>query len=76
MEWLYSTDLFGAQTMARMAAHYTTLLGKAIANPEARISTLDYLTAVERAEQEAAKREHQSSKASQLRGAKRKTVSL
>jgi hypothetical protein len=76
MEWLYSTDLFEAQTMVRMAAHYTTLLGTAVANPEARISTLDYLTAKERAEQEAEKREHQSLKTSQLRGAKRKTVSI
>ncbi len=44
----YSTDLFEAATVARMAAHLTTLLEGIIANPEQRISRLPVLTAGER----------------------------
>ena len=47
--WLeYSTDLFEAATMARMAAHLQTLLEAIVANPEERISRLPLLPAGER----------------------------
>ena len=47
--WLeYSTDLFEAATMARMAAHLRTLLEAIVANPEERISRLALLPAEER----------------------------
>ena len=41
----YSTDLFEAATMARMAAHLRTLLEAIVANPEERISRLPLLPA-------------------------------
>ena len=47
--WLeYSTDLFDAATMARMAAHLQTLLEAIVADPEQRISRLCLLPADER----------------------------
>ncbi|MEH2504040.1 acyl-CoA synthetase (AMP-forming)/AMP-acid ligase II/aryl carrier-like protein [Bradyrhizobium sp. AZCC 1578] len=43
--WLeYSTDLFEAPTIARMAAHFRTLLEAIVANPEERISRLSLLS--------------------------------
>ena len=47
--WLeYSTELFEAATIARMAAHFRTLLEAIVANPEERISRLPLLPAAER----------------------------
>jgi amino acid adenylation domain-containing protein len=47
--WLeYSTDLFEAPTIARMAAHLRTLLEAIVANPDERISRLPLLPARER----------------------------
>jgi amino acid adenylation domain-containing protein len=43
--WLeYSTDLFEAPTIARMAAHFRTLLEAIVANPEEQISRLPLLS--------------------------------
>jgi amino acid adenylation domain-containing protein len=44
----YSTDLFEAQTIARIADHFLTLLSAAIENPDCKISDLPLLTPVER----------------------------
>jgi amino acid adenylation domain-containing protein len=44
----YSTDLFDAATMTRMAAHLRTLLEAIVANPEERISQLPLLPPRER----------------------------
>src|SRR5262249_34643285 len=47
--WIeYSTDLFEAATIARMAAHFRTLLEAIVANPEEPISRLPLLSASER----------------------------
>jgi amino acid adenylation domain-containing protein len=43
----YSTDLFDAATIARMAGHFQTLLEGIVANPMQRISDLPLLTAAE-----------------------------
>ncbi len=43
----YSTDLFDAATMARMATHWRNLLAGSVANPDQRISELPLLTADE-----------------------------
>ncbi|GAX45459.1 amino acid adenylation domain-containing protein [Tolypothrix sp. NIES-4075] len=45
--WEYSTDLFDASTIERMAGHFVTLLESIVANPEERISQLPLLTQVE-----------------------------
>jgi non-ribosomal peptide synthetase component F len=44
----YSTDLFDASTMERMIEHYQLLLKSVIAYPDARLSTLPIITALER----------------------------
>jgi amino acid adenylation domain-containing protein len=46
----YSTDLFDAPSIERMAAHWRTLLEAMAASPERRLSQLPLLTAVERLE--------------------------
>ncbi len=43
----YSTDLYAAPTIARMALHYQTLLEGILVNPHARISALPLLTTAE-----------------------------
>ncbi len=44
----YSTDLFDAATIDRMAGHFRTLLEGVVADPEARLSALPLLTEAER----------------------------
>ena len=44
----YSTDLFEASTVARLAGHFKTLLKSACANPDAKLSELQLLSDVER----------------------------
>jgi amino acid adenylation domain-containing protein len=44
----YSTDLFDAATIARMAGHFQTLLEGIVAAPEQRLATLPLLSADER----------------------------
>jgi amino acid adenylation domain-containing protein len=44
----YSTDLFVAGTIERMAGHFRTLLEGVVARPEARLSALPMLTEAER----------------------------
>ncbi|HEV3468925.1 MAG TPA: amino acid adenylation domain-containing protein [Pyrinomonadaceae bacterium] len=44
----YNTDLFGAETIARMAGHLRTLLEAAAAEPSRRVSELPLLTEEER----------------------------
>jgi amino acid adenylation domain-containing protein len=44
----YNTDLFDSATVARMAAHFTTLLKGIVADPERRLSELTILTEAER----------------------------
>jgi amino acid adenylation domain-containing protein len=44
----YSTDLFDAETIARMLGHFTTLLEAVLANPERHLSDLPILSAAER----------------------------
>jgi amino acid adenylation domain-containing protein len=44
----YSTDLFDAGTVERMAGHFTRLLEAICADPQARIATLDMIDAGER----------------------------
>lgn len=44
----YSTDLFEAETIDRMLAHFETLLAQIVANPDSRIADLDLLPPGER----------------------------
>ena len=44
----YSTDLFKAETLARMLEHFRTLAGNAAVNPDTRLSKLSMLSEAER----------------------------
>jgi amino acid adenylation domain-containing protein len=46
--WEYNTDLFNPDSIARMEAHYRTLLEGVVADPEQRLSDLPLLTEKER----------------------------
>ncbi len=46
--FLYSTDLFDAETIERMMGHYIALLSEMVAHPNARISELSMLSDAER----------------------------
>jgi amino acid adenylation domain-containing protein/non-ribosomal peptide synthase protein (TIGR01720 family) len=46
--FVYSTDLFDAQTIARMLGHWNTILMGIVAHPEQRLSDLPILTEAER----------------------------
>ena len=46
--WIYSTDLFEAETIERLARHFELLLRSIIANPAARLSELPLLAPAER----------------------------
>ncbi|HWE42572.1 MAG TPA: amino acid adenylation domain-containing protein, partial [Gemmatimonadaceae bacterium] len=48
--WEYNTDLFDGATLARWAAHWTTLLAGIAAAPEVRLSALPVLPTAERAQ--------------------------
>ena len=48
MAFEYSTDLFDAATVARMAEHFARLLGAIASNPQSRIGDLPMLSASER----------------------------
>jgi amino acid adenylation domain-containing protein len=46
--FVYSTDLFDAGTIERMAGHFETMLEAIVADPEQKLSRLPMLTAVEK----------------------------
>ena len=46
--FVYSTDLFDASTMERMAGHFETMLEAIVADPEQRVSRLPMLTEAEK----------------------------
>ncbi|HEV7683494.1 MAG TPA: amino acid adenylation domain-containing protein [Pyrinomonadaceae bacterium] len=48
VKWQYNTDIFAAKTVARMAAHFQTLLKGIVANPGLAISQLPLLSEAER----------------------------
>jgi len=45
----YNTDLFDAETIGRMIAHYENILQKVVADPDINISSVSFLTSSEKA---------------------------
>ncbi len=74
--WLYSTDLFDAATIHKMARHFETLLTNAVANPDNRIGAIQYLSDEEVQEQESGKKQKKQSTLKKLLGAEPKGVQL
>lgn len=74
--WLYSTDLFDADTIHKMARHFEALLTSAVANPDMRIGAIQYLSEDELQEQESGKKQKKQSQLKKLLGAEPKGVQL
>jgi acyl carrier protein len=70
-EWLYSTDLFDADTVAGMGERWATLVREVVARPDARISALDLRTAADVAHEQAQKLQSQREKRARLLTARR-----
>ncbi len=75
-QWLYSTDLFDASTIQRMARHFEILMGSAMRSPESRLSSLEMLTAAEKQQQGAEKQERKQSQIKKLMNVAPKAVTL
>ncbi len=75
-DWLYSTDLFDRSTILRVAKQFETLLGNALAQPDSRLTALDFLTEQERQKSEAEKKERKQSQLKKLMTIEPKAASL
>jgi amino acid adenylation domain-containing protein/non-ribosomal peptide synthase protein (TIGR01720 family)/FkbM family methyltransferase len=73
--WNYSTDLFDAETVARMQGHYETLLRAVAANPETSVDALEMLTDEEKEQAEAQDNKRQESSRRRLLKARPRPVS-
>ena len=74
--WLYNPDLFAAATIARMSAHFRTLLTAIVRDPSARLASFELLGAEEAKQKHMEKTEQQHAQASRLRNMRRKSVDL
>ena len=74
--WLYSTDLFEAATIRKMARHFEALLTNAVADPDTRIGAIQYLSDEELQEQESGKKQKKQSQLKKLLGAEPKGIQL
>ena len=74
--WLYSTDLFDAATIRKMARHFEALLTNAVADPDMRIGSIQYLSEEELQEQESGKKQKKQSQLKKLLGAAPKGIQL
>src|SRR6185503_16699384 len=72
----YSTDLFKAETMSRLVAHFETLLRSLVADPDARVAELEMSTSKEREQQLMQDQERQSAERKKLVNVRRKAVKL
>jgi aryl carrier-like protein len=73
--WNYSTDLFDAETIARMQAHYETLLRSILTNADAPVDALEMRTNEEKEQAEAHGRKRQESSRQHLLKVRPKPVS-
>ncbi|MET0646190.1 MAG: amino acid adenylation domain-containing protein [Pyrinomonadaceae bacterium] len=76
VRWSYNTDLFDEATIGRMQRHYEELLGSVVAEPGARLSALNMLTAAEQAQQLTKENELAKSVYKKFMSANLKPVSL
>jgi len=74
--WLYSTDLFDRSTILRMAGHFENLLRSALADPDARLSALEFLSEGEKQERGAEKQQRRQSQLKKLLTVEPKAVTL
>jgi amino acid adenylation domain-containing protein len=72
----YSTDLFDFSTIERLTRHYETLLRSVVADPDARVNSLEILTEAERQQKLEHKEERRELKLKKLLSVKPKAVKL
>ena len=75
-DWLYSTDLFDRTTILRIARQFETLLGNAVAQPDNRLTAIDFLTEQERQQSDAEKKQRKQSQLKKLMTIEPKAASL
>jgi len=74
--WVYSTELFESATIQRMLRHFRNLLERAVAQPDARLSSLSMLSAEELERQETEKQSRKQSQFSKLKATAPSAVGL
>lgn len=74
--WDYRTELFDTETIARLSRHLETLLAAAVANPDARLDDLEYLTEEEKAERAIERLKQKETSLGKLRRVQPRAVSL
>jgi non-ribosomal peptide synthetase component F/alpha-ketoglutarate-dependent taurine dioxygenase len=73
-KWNYSTDLFVASTIERLADRFSKLLESIVANPEAKLGELEIRSAAETVQETRELQQQQDVKRSLLRKARRQSV--
>jgi amino acid adenylation domain-containing protein len=73
-KWNYSTDIFAAGTIERLADQFSTLLESIVANPEAKLDELELRSEAETARESAKLQQQQDVKRSLLKKARRQSV--
>jgi hypothetical protein len=76
VSWTYSTDLFDGATIRRMQEHFETLLHSIVADPAARLASLNMLTEAEKQELSAQESERDESSLKKLMSTRRKSVAF
>lgn len=74
--WQYQTDLFQATTIAHLTAHFETLLGSIVAQPDTRIDALAMLTETEKTRQAMQRQERKDSRFKKFAQVQPRTISL
>jgi non-ribosomal peptide synthetase component F len=72
--WYYNTELFKPETIQRIQNRFETLLRNIVAQPNARLSELEMLSAEEKAQQTAQRQERENSLSRKLQSSRRKPV--
>ncbi|MEQ8997813.1 MAG: amino acid adenylation domain-containing protein [Coleofasciculus sp. B1-GNL1-01] len=74
--WKYRTDLFEAEAITRLSAHFQTLLHSIAQHPDTRINTLEMLSESEKQQQIAETNQREKAQFKKFKTIKPKTVSL
>jgi amino acid adenylation domain-containing protein len=74
--WIYNTDLFKEETVARLARHYETLLRSIVADPGARLNKLQLLTESELLQQSRSMTDKKQLNRDKLKRVRRQAVDL
>ncbi|MBD0265059.1 MAG: TauD/TfdA family dioxygenase, partial [Tolypothrix sp. Co-bin9] len=74
--WSYKTDLFDESAITRLSTHFETLLTNILAQPDAKINSLEMLTPEEKQQQINEKTKRQSVNFQKFKAIKPKAISL